>query len=122
MKVDALGKAYTDDEAAKKAADGNASQAVAARQKLKDATDKAVKNAKTDVDDTTAAVAAKNLELARLKNNVIVATHLYELAKDKFDNLTSVKDLAKRNADHTAAQVEISKKAYDRTVAHMKVY
>ena len=93
MAVDALKKVADDDATAKKT---TASQEVDARTKLKDATDKAVTNAQNDVNETTALLAAKNLERARLAKNTVVATHIWELAKDKFDKLTSVKDLLNR--------------------------
>lgn len=119
LAVDALGKAYTDDETNKKTA---SSQAVVARQALKDATDKSVTNAQADCTTTDNALAAKELELGRLKNNEIVAKHISELAKDKFDNLTSLKDMFKRASDHAAAQKALANTSYLRTVAHMKVY
>lgn len=61
--------------------------------------DKAVANAKMDADATDAKIAAKEAEIRRLVNNQTVAGHIYDLAKDKFDNLKAVRDasLAKKN-------------------------
>lgn len=119
LAVDALGLVYTTDETTKKT---TASQEVTARQKLKDATDKAVTNALADCTTTDTALAAKELELARLKNSETVAKHIHELAKDKFDTLASTKEMLKRASDLAAAQSVLANTSYLRTVAHMKVY
>lgn len=82
--MDAAGKVYTD---AQTAADTAAQKLVAARQTLKDNTDKAVANAAADCLATDTAITAKEAEIRRLVNNMTVAGHIYDLAKDKFDNL-----------------------------------
>lgn len=40
-----------------------------------------------DCTNTDKAIMKKEAEIQRLKNNEIVVAHIYDLAKDKFDNL-----------------------------------
>lgn len=54
---------------------------------LKTMNESAVTNAQKQCTDTDTAIAAKNSEILRLKNNIVIAKHVYELTKDKFDNL-----------------------------------
>lgn len=73
-------------KAAKTAADTDAAKDDKSAGYLANAT-KGVENAELDVKNTTADIAAKEAEIRRLSNNETVAGHIYDLAKDKFDNL-----------------------------------
>lgn len=57
--------------------------------------EKAVKNAQKDCDDTAALITAKTAERDRLVNTRKVATHIYELTQDKFNALKAMRDDAK---------------------------
>lgn len=71
---------------AKTDADTDAAKDVKSAGYLAEAT-KGVENSELDVKNTAAAIVMKNAEIQRLTNNETIAGHIYDLAKDKFDNL-----------------------------------
>lgn len=118
LDMDTIGAAY-----AKAAVDTNTDAAKDSKSAGYEASStKAVANAKMDADATDVKIAAKEAEIRRLVNNQTVAGHIYDLAKDKFDNLKAVRDAALAKKNHAEAQQTLAKTSFDRADAKLKVY